>query len=507
MHCRWNWRRWTALGLLWLAAGCTVGPKYKRPETAADRADRYANAPEKTLDANEVEKPDQWWDRFGDPTTVDLVTRALERNYDLKAGAARVLQAQAALGQTRGQLWPSVSYGLMGDQSKRFFNFGGGDGDSLFSSSDPNATMPFDFSGLKFSPVVTTWSQSVSVTYLVDLFGKLRHAQRAAWATLLATGASQQAVANSVIASVIQARVNIATLQRRLDIAQANIKSWERTLEITERRYNEGLIGPVDVRFARTSLETVRAQEPAIRLALATTANALDVLLAQPPGASPSLPATLPDLPELEAVPVSVPAALLDRRPDVRSAEFQLVVANERVGISIAQLYPDLALTGLYGFSGTTWNDIWHPNTQSEIYSTIMSVSAPIFQGGQLRAQVRAAKARFAELASVYAGTVLTAMREVEDALVSERLLQEQLEYVVLQVREAQAGEELSRQRYELGAENILTVLESQRQRRMAEEQLAILKGQIWIARINLHLALGGDWNRSEAREEQVARE
>ncbi len=503
MHCSLNWSLWTALAFLSLAAGCMVGPKYKRPETMADRVDRYANAPQKTLDVNEVEKPDQWWERFGDPTTAELVRRALEQNYDLKVEAARLLQAQAVLGQARGLLWPAASYNLTGDRSKRFFNFGGDDSEGIFGPPDPNS--PFDFSGLEFSPVTTTWSQSISVTYLVDLFGKLRHTERAAWATLLATSASQRALTNFVIASVIQARVSIATLQRRLDVVQENIKSWERTVEVTERRYNEGLIGPVAVRLARTNLESARAQEPALRISLARASNALDVLLTQVPGASPSLPATLPDLPELEAVPVSVPAALLDRRPDVRTAEFLLMAANEQVGVSIAQLYPDLALTGLYGFSGTTWNDIWAPNAQSEIYSTIMSVSAPIFQGGRLRAQVRAAKARFSELAAVYAGTVLTAMREVEDALVSERLLQEQLEHVVLQVREAQAGEELTRQRYEQGVENILVVLESQRQRRVAEELLVLLKGQIWMTRINLHLAIGGDWGRGEPSEKEVA--
>ncbi|MBN1507760.1 MAG: efflux transporter outer membrane subunit [Sedimentisphaerales bacterium] len=494
-----------AVGLVWATAGCMVGPKYKRPETMADRVGRYTNAPQRTLDVNEVENADRWWERFGDPATAELVNRALTHNYGLRAGAARVLQAQAALGQTRGLLWPGASYNLTGDRSKRYFNFGGDDGDNPFASADPNAGSAFDFSGLEFSPVVTTWSQSISVTYVLDLWGRLRHAERAAWATLLATGASQQAVANSVIASVIQARVNIATLQRRLDIARANIKSWERTVEITERRYDEGLIGPVDVRLARTGLETIRAQEAALRLAQAMAANALDVLLAQPPGASPSLPATLPDLPELEAIPVGVPAALLDRRPDVKAAELQLVAANQRVGVSVAQLFPDLALTGIYGFSGSTWSDIWSPSAQSEIYSTIMSLSAPIFQGGQLRAQVKGAKARFAELASAYAGTVLTAMREVEDSLVSERLLHEQLEHVLLQVREARAGEELTLQRYEQGIESILIVLESQRQRRAAEEQLAVLKGQIWIARVNLHLALGGDWNRRKSPEKQVA--
>jgi len=496
-HVRVVWRLCLGLAAVASLAGCMMGPKYKRPETAANQIKTFAHAPQPTAEVNEVNKPDEWWKRFGDPTTADLVTRALERNYDLKAGAARVLEAQAALGQARGQLWPAASYNLTGDRSKRFFNFGTG---------DIELPPPFDELGAAFSPVTTTWSQSISVTYLLDLFGKLRRAERAAWENLLASSASQQAVTNSVVASVIQARVNVATLQRRLDIAQANVKSWERTVEITERRYKEGLISPVAVRLARTNLETALSQEPVLRLSLATTANALDVLLAQPPGTSPSLPTTLPDLPELEAVPVGVPAALLDRRPDVKVAEFQLMVANEQVGISIAQLFPDLALTAGYGFSGTTWNDIWKPSTQSEIYSTIMNVSAPIFQGGRLRAQIRASKARFAELAAVYAGVVLTAMREVEDALVAEQLLQEQLAHAVLRVREAQAGEELAQQRYAQGVENILTVLEAQRQRRIAEEVLAILKGQIWITRVNLHLALGGDW-AGQSSEKQVARE
>jgi NodT family efflux transporter outer membrane factor (OMF) lipoprotein len=497
-----------AVGLLWLSAGCMVGPKYKRPETMADRVDRYANAPQKTLDANGVEKPDLWWERFGDPTTAELVKRALEQNYDLKASAARVLQAQAVLGQASGQRWPSISYGLTGDRSKRFFNFGGAGN----APQSPVLPPPFDQLDLSFlsggfSPLTTTWSQSVSATYIVDLFGRLRRTQRAAWADLLAADTSRQALINSVIASVIQARVNIATLQRRIEIAQANIKSWERTLEITERRYEQGIISPVDVRLARANLEAARAQEPFVQQSLATAVHALDVLLAEPPGASSSLPQTLPELPQLEPVPIGVPAALLDRRPDVKAAELQLVAANERVGVSIAQLYPDLSLTASYGLSGTAWRDIWSHSMESEIYGGIMNLSAPIFQGGALRAQVRAARARFEELAAQYAGTALTAMREVEDGLVSERLFQEQLGHVVLRVREAQAGEQLAQQRYELGVESILTVLESQRQRRIAEEQLAILKGQIWITRVNLHLAIGGDWNRGESSEEQVAAE
>lgn len=490
-----RWMIGVVAGLV-LAAGCKVGPDYKRPETVADRVDTFVNASSQPTEVNAVAGDDKWWERFGDPVTAELVAAALEQNYDLKAAAARVLQARAALDQAGGARWPSVSYNLTGTRTKQYIPF--------LDEVVPDPSFPFSFSPSSLNSV---WSHDLSVSYLVDFFGRLRQTQRAAWADLLSVEVSRQSLANSVIASVIQARINIATLQRRLDIAQANIKSWERTLEITERRYEQGVIGPLDVRLTRTNLESARAQEPNIRQSLATAIHALDVLLAQQPGAGAPLPETLPELPELEAVPVGVPAALLDRRPDVKAAEFQLVAANERIGVSIAQLYPDLALTANYGFSGRTWEDIWRLNRRFEIYSGIMNLSAPLFRGGSLRAQVRAAKARFEELAAQYAGVVLQAMREVEDALMSEQLLQEQIRHVFLQVREAQAGEALAQQRYELGVESILTVLEAQRQRRLAEDVLAILKGQIWTARVNLHLALGGDWSDEGSRDRETDEE
>jgi outer membrane protein TolC len=169
-----------------------------------------------------------------------------------------------------------------------------------------------------------------------------------------------------------------------------------------------------------------------------------------------------------------------------------LRAANEQVGVSVAQLYPDLTLTGTIGRSADTLRDTFRPET--EIYSLVMGLSQPIFRGGQLKAQVDAAKARYSELAADYAGTVLTALQEVEDALVSEDMLQVQLKQVETRFNEARNAEELSRQRYSRGIESILTVLESERRRRIAEEELAILKGQLWTTRVNLFLALGGDW-------------
>jgi len=384
-----------------------------------------------------------------------------------------------------------VSYGINRDRSKRSFTFGSG----AFGG------------GGRLSIMSTTWSQDISIAYILDLFGRLKRTQRAAWADMFAARAAEQALINSIIATVVTARIDIATLQKRLAIAKANIQSRQDTLQIVERRYRRGVGAAVDVRLARENLEAARVLEPSIDLQLAKAHHALDVLLGQRPGQSQYLPRTLAELPNLDPVPIGVPAALLDRRPDVQAAELSLRAANERIGVSIAQLFPDLTLSATYGASADRWRDIWEHF--AETYSVVMHLAQPIFKGGQLFAQIDAAKARYAELAADYAGTVLTAMREVEDALASEQMMQTQLEYAQRWFSEAEAAEELAKQRYQRGVEGILTVLESQRRRRIAEEELTVVKGQIWTTRVNLYLALGGDWDyqdESQESEKMVAK-
>ncbi len=462
-----------------MLSGCMVGPKYSRPQTTAQTSEAYIYAGSHEQDVNDFSSVDKWWESFGDPATVKLVEEALDNNYDLKAAAARVLQAQASLSETRGLQWPDLSYSLSGNKSKQSFNLGNFAG------------------GGRFTVMSTTWSQDITANYILDLFGKLKYMEKASWADMLAVKTNQQALTNTIIASVINARINIAIAQRRLALARANIESQQRTLEIVERRYEEGLVGPVDLRLTRENLASLKAIEPAIELQLITARNALDVLLARRPGSSENLPETLEELPQMDSIPIGLPASLLDRRPDIKAAEFTLIAANERVGVSIAQLFPDFGLTGTFGYSGDTIQEIFKYD-YTEMYSEIMHLAQPIFKGGQLQAQIKAAKARYEELAANYAGVVLNALKEVEDALVTEQKLVEQLEQAQIQLTEARAAEDLSRQRYENGVEGILAVLESERRSRASEEQLIILKGQIWSSRVNLHLALGGDWNNTQ---------
>ncbi len=460
-------------------SGCMVGPDYSRPQTAAETSEGYFNAGTNMEDVNDFTPVDRWWESFGDPVTAEMVREALANNYDLKAAAARVLQAQAALSETRGQQWPDVSYNLNRDRSKRSFNFGGLGG------------------GGRFTVMSTTWSHDITASYILDFFGKLKRSERAAWADMLSAEMNEQILINTIIASVVNARINIATLQHRLAIARATTESRQKTLEIVERRYAQGLVGPVDIRLARENLAASKALEPAIELSLITARHALDVLLARRPGSSDDLPGTLTDLPQLENVPIGLPASLLDRRPDVIAAEFVLQAANERIGVSIARLFPDLTLSGSFGYSGDTIEEVFQYD-YTEMYAAVSSLAQPIFKGGQIKAQIDAAKARFEEQAANYAGTVLNAIREVEDALITERMLQAQLEQSQIRLDEAKAAEELSRQRYQSGVDGILAVLETERRSKMAEEELAVLKGQIWTSRVNLYLALGGDWDERE---------
>jgi len=404
--------------------------------------------------------------------------QALKNNHDLQAAAARVLEAEAILAEVRGQQLPDISYGLDYSRSKSSFNFGGG----------------------RISALSTTWSQNFSITYVLDLFGKLRHNERAAWNDMLAVKENGKAVINSVISSIIISRTNIATLQRELAIAKANTENWQRNYDLINRRYERGLVGPLDVRLARENLASSKASEIRAELSLIQAHNALDVLLGQRPSSGERLPETLADLPDLSAVPVGMPAALLDRRPDVKSAELALKAANERIGVSIAQLYPDLTLSASYGRSADRFGDIFDPET--EIYSAIMHLAQPIYKGGQLKARVRASKAKYAELAAVYAKTVLIAMREVEDALVKDQLLQKRLEQLAIRFEEAEAAYRLADERYMRGVEPLITVLETERRKRIAETELNVVKGNLWLGRIELFLALGGDWEVPKQDEE-----
>ena len=447
-----------------LVSGCMVGPDYSRSTTAADGSDGFSYLPASWSDADQLADIGPWWQRFGDETTVELVEYALENNNDLKVAAARVLESHALLEQSHGIRLPDVSYSASRVRAK---------------------TTPV-------LPAATAYSQSLSISYMVDLFGKLKRSEQASYKDYMATESAQQAMAHAIIAQVVSARARIATFQGLLDIAENTSKSRGETLEIVERRYKAGLVDSVELHLARENLAASQSSEPSLRESIILARNSLDVLVGRRPGSSGDLPQTLPELPQLSAIPVGLPVDLLDQRPDVRQAELQLAAATDRIGVSIAEMLPDFTLTASGGYSSGSFRML--TSVENEVYSAAIGLAAPIFKGGRLKAGVKAARARTEQAAASYAGVVLNALREVENALVSERYLQERLTMLQYRFDEAHKAETLARQKYSRGVGSLLIVLESERRRRVSENELLSTKGNLWQKRIDLFLALGGDW-------------
>jgi len=457
-----------ALALVVAGAGCTLGPEPERPATAADVGDRYVYAPDGPIAEPAVVSP--WWRTFGDETTTELVELALANNPDLRVAAARVLEAEANLARAGGARLPQVGY-TAGASKQRI---------SFVLPEIGRRTIDS-----------TTYSYGVNVSWQADLFGRLKRTRQSQWASLLAEQSAREAVVHAVVASVVRARVRIATAAWALDVTREIIDSWQATTRTVERRYRAGLAGAVELHLARENLAAARASETVIAGQLEQARLALDVLVGRRPGSAEMLPETLPTLPSLDPVPVGLPVALLDRRPDLRQAEMQLAAATYGVGAALATLYPDLSLTGSVGENGDRINDL---DLDNFVFNIVGNLTGPIFSGGQRRADVAAARARAEAAAASYAGAVLDALREVEDALVLDRTTVENHRLTAERVSEARAADRIAKQRYQRGVERLLTVLETERRLRLAEQAIISSTADVWNARIDLFLALGGDW-------------
>jgi multidrug efflux system outer membrane protein len=479
MNTRFPFLAAAVLAGLVAVSACTLGPEPERPTTAADVGDSYTYAP--AGDSAPLPEVTPWWREFGDETTTELVELALAHNTDLRAAAARVLEAEAVLERAGGARLPQVGYGASASKQRNTFvlpNIGRQTIDS------------------------TTYSYNFNVSWQADLFGRLKRTQQSTWASLLAEEAAREAVVHSVVAAVVRARVLVATTAWALDINRQITASWERTTQTVDRRYRAGIAGAVELHLARENLASAMASEAVFSGQLEQARLALDVLVGRRPGSSEMLPATLPKLPALDPVPLGLPAALLDRRPDLRRAEMQLSASTYGVGAAIANLYPDLSLTASAGESADSFNEL---DLTNFVYNIVANLTGPLFSGGQRRADVDAARARAEQAAAAYAGAVLNALREVEDALVSGESSVTSYNLTTDRVAEARAADSLAKQRYQRGVETLLTVLETERRLRLAEQAIITNTIDVWNARIDLFLALGGDWGTDPADAEPEA--
>lgn len=459
-----------------LLSGCTLGPDYER---GADLADILGLGSEDADGANFIAAPDHaataantishWWERLGDPTLIPLVAEMLANNNDLSASAARVLQAQASLENIAGSRLPSLDLA-------------------------PSASRSFTTNQAGDRTYTNNFTVGTTLSWQADLFGRLRRSERAQAASFAAAQADWQGLIHTQIATLVRTRVALATLQRRLDATSAIAESRRATLEAVERRYRAGLerTNAVDLHAARENYTSALADIPSLENDIAATTTSLQVLLGRVPGSALANLKTLTNVPPPQDVPLGVPATLLDRRPDLRAAEFRLEAATENVGVAIADLYPNLTLTGTFSSADRSVSNLF--DITSLAGSLMGQIAQPLFDGGARRATVRQREAQVEEQAAVYAGNVLAAFKEVEDALTAERQSAKRLIQLESTLREGRAAEASAFDRFRRGIGAYETLLETQRRLQLTEQTLLIEQQNKWNARINLLLALGGDW-------------
>jgi multidrug efflux system outer membrane protein len=451
-----------------LLAGCAVGPNYKRPAVSLP-TDYRAAAPAQNDSAASLSN-EKWWEVYQDPVLAQLIHTALQQNYDVRIAATRVLEAQAQLGITRANQFPSASVGAG-------------------VSSQQNAKVSSQFPAYE----VNAGQLNLSVIWNLDFWGKYRRQTEEARAQLLATKWGQQAVISSLVANVATAYFQLRALDAELEIAKRTLGSRQQSLQLTRVLETHGSASDLDVSQSEQLVYTASETIPDLERQIEQQENALSILLGENPGSIPR-GNPLTDQPVPDSVPVGLPSELLERRPDVREAEANMMAANAQIGVAKASLFPSISLTGAGGLES---NALHHFLQQpSQTWNAGFGITQPIFEGGALRSQLRLARAQWQESVLSYQQTVQNSLGQVSNALVAydkDRQFREQQD---LLAQAAERSDRLSLVLYRNGGASYLQVLTNETYYFSAELILVDAQLNERLALVQLYQALGGGWQQ-----------
>jgi multidrug efflux system outer membrane protein len=450
-------------------SGCTMGPNYRRPTVAVPPTYRGL-APDGTAQTETATLGDQkWWDIFQDEQLRTLIRTALQQNYDLRIAVSRILEAKAQLGITRADQFPTASAGA-------------GIADVRTAQS-------------KFLPAfeTSTGQVNLSAAWELDFWGKFRRATEAARANLLASEWARQEVVSTLVANVAAAYFQLRALDLELEISKRTFDSRQESLRLTQILANGGATSLLDVRQAEQLVFTAGAEIPALEQQIEQQENFLSILLGQNPG-DITRGETLTKQRQPSQVPPGIPSSLLERRPDIRQAEEQLVAANAEIGVARAAYFPQIVLSGSGGFQSSALTNLF--SGPAGAWSFGASLAQPIFTGGRLRSGVRLAEAQQQTAALFYQQSIQGAFRSVSDALVAYRKTREFRAQQELLFQSAEDAARLSHMRYTGGATGYLEVLTNETNAFSAELGLAQARLNELLALVQLYQALGGGWQQ-----------
>jgi multidrug efflux system outer membrane protein len=451
-----------------LIAGCAVGPNYHRPavQTPAGYRDLSESPQAHAQAASFADLP--WWQIFQDSQLQDLIRTALKQNYDLQLATERINSGRAQLAITRSSLFPQVQ--ANGD-------FSGGR-EYNFQTKSNFLTLTGD------------------AAFQLDFFGRLRRATEASRAELLATQDARNTVLLTLVSDVATDYFGLLQLDLQLQITRETVKTQQDSVKLTNLRLDHGVATKLDVLQAQQVLDTANAQIPDLERQISQEENAISILLGDyPQGVPRGRPLAEQSLPP--EVPAGLPSSLIERRPDIREAEHNLVAANAEIGAAKAQFFPQISLTGSGGGSfgrSSAFSSLM--SSQIGIWSYGAQVSQPIFTGGALRGNLHLAESQHQQALIAYQQAIQRAFGDVSDALIGYQKFHEVRVRQEETVADLQESVRLSNMRYQGGTTTYLEVLDGQRSLFSAELTLAQARGTEYQSLVQLYKALGGGWRQ-----------
>src|SRR5262244_2479620 len=456
-------RRTVAVALLpWLLSACNLGPKYNRP-TVQPPANYYT---EEQASQNSI--ADQaWWELFKDPVLQNLIREALKNNYDLRLAVAQVEQQRALLGVTRSQYYPQVAY----------------DGNI---SGQKNINIPNH----------TYYAYSFTAFWEIDLFGRIRKMTEAQRAVYFSSEEARRDVRLLVMSEVAAGYFQLRAFDAQLEISRRTVKSFQDTLDIFQHRLEGGYASGLETSRAQAALSNVAATIPDLERQIVAQENALDLLLGRNPGPIPR-GATLADQYEPPDVPAGLPATLLERRPDLREAEQNLIAANANVGVAKANFFPTLSLSGLFGGVSPQLSQL---TGAGKAWTLGADFTGPIFTGGRLKNEYHASIAVRDQAKIFFEKPVTQAFGEVSTSLSAHEQLAKAYREQLSSVEAYRESVQLSSTRYDSGLSSYFEIVDAQIQLYPAESSAVSYDLGRKLALVDLYRALGGGWNLADAQ-------
>ncbi|HSE86146.1 MAG TPA: efflux transporter outer membrane subunit [Candidatus Binatia bacterium] len=466
--------------LIFLAAGCAVGPDYQKPDLAVRAA--WTEAQQKGVDVRSADLA-RWWSAFNDPLLNSLVERAVRSNLDLRLAEARIREARASRAVTASGAWPTVD--VSGSYTRNRAS------DNAIGAPAQGAVVAPSGGGANLDQ--NLYRSGFDANWEIDVFGGVRRSVEAADATLEATVEDRRDVLVTLLGEVAKNYIDLRGFQRQLAVARVNLKTQQDTLELTQVRFQAGLASDLDVAQQEAQVNTTASQIPTLESSLKQAAYGLDVLLGLEPGGLWNELAKETEIPGLPPeVLVGLPSDLLRRRPDIRRAERQLAAATAQVGAATADLFPKFFLTGVAGLQSVSASD-WI-NGGSRFWSIGPRITWPVFDAGRIRANIEVRNAQQEQALTQYEKSILNAFRDVETALVNYANEQARYRSLTEAVAANRRAVTMANELYIRGLNDFLNVLDTQRSLYVTESALTQSQATMATNLVALYKALGGGW-------------